>query len=223
MIDKTDTALNEAISSMIDGEANELDVQRVLKTTSGSDEVRDLYRRYHLQSALRTGDVEPEHMFDLSSKIRDAIEEEDTQKMSVASHWRRYVNGIGKTAVAASVAFAFVLGVQLFNTTDDVGSNLHASNQNSAAPSVRSGYVMPPLNARTVSSVQGAPEMQRTNLSNYLPPASADLDVVNAANDPVLREYLNRLFLKHSEQASVVNGIPVMPLGRSSRLSDVEE
>ncbi len=223
MTDKTDNALNEAISSMVDGEANELDIQRVLKATGESEEARAAYRRYHLQSTIRTGDLPPEYMFDLSAKIRDAIENEDVQTLIPVSNWRKYTDALGKTAVAASVAFAFVLGVQQFNSSEEVDSSLQASNQFTPASSTPSGFEMPPLNARTVSSVQGAPEMQSSNLSNYLPPASTDLDVVNAANDPVLREYLNRLFLKHSEQASVVNGMPVMPLSRSSRLSGVEE
>lgn len=218
MTDSVDTALKESISAMVDGEASELDLQRVLKQAS-NEAVRQAFRRYHLQEAARLGTVEQVHLIDISESVREAIESESAPQVAKPGLYKRYINSLGKVAVAATVAFGFILGVQQFNNSgSNSGTDLQASNQYIPP----AGYEMPALNARTVSSVVGGGDIHTQNLSSF-DVHGAESRPVNMSTDPALREYLNRLFLKHSEQSSKVNGITVMPLGRSSRLTEIEE
>ncbi len=103
----------ESLSAMLDNEADDLEIRRILKSSEldqpESSELLETWERYNLvQSALHdaTVPVNPE----LSKRIAHQIELEAVPVAPAASfNWQ---HGIAKLAVAASVALVFTFAIQ---------------------------------------------------------------------------------------------------------------
>lgn len=111
--------LNEQLSAFMDGEASELEVQRLLKQAATDDSVRATWARYQLVSALMHQQaVQASAGLTLADRVGRALQEEAAVPVasvqnSVAqapiSAWRK---SMARVAVAASVAVAVITGVQ---------------------------------------------------------------------------------------------------------------
>lgn len=106
--------MNESLSALLDGEADELEVRRLLNQSEQDDELRNTWQRYQMIGAAMRG--EPVMSVDLSRGIRQALEGEPMDEIQTrplaaqpTSHWR-WLAASG--AVAASVMMAVVVGVQ---------------------------------------------------------------------------------------------------------------
>lgn len=112
--------LRESISALMDDEANELEVHRVLANMEQSNEVRDTWKRFQLASMAMKGRL-PEHIdFDISESVAAAIADEEVELESVrqkgsSGRWGAVLKPLTSVAVAASVAFAVVFGALQFN------------------------------------------------------------------------------------------------------------
>lgn len=116
--------LRESLSAIMDGEGNELELRRVLKTLEDFPEQVDTWRRYHLmRSAMRrersiTVDV------DVASSVMAAIRQESVSVEKTAVNEasgapvraRRYrgLSLMSGAAVAAAVSLMVVTGVQFY-------------------------------------------------------------------------------------------------------------
>ncbi|PCK08504.1 MAG: anti-sigma factor [Alteromonadaceae bacterium] len=243
MTEQTNRALSESISALVDGEASEMDLQRVLKGVEHDDAARDTWRRYNLMSAALRGELanigdQDSSMtdfakVDLSAGISALIEQEDAHsdasanqakpKPSVAS-WQ---GALGKTAIAASVALAFVVGFQNLGTEPNAGGEIAElapaateSIQNTAEAAAPEWFVQPELRTRTVSSdgqiLPSTANSQRSATFN-----SINLPV-NEQPSPVRPsdERINRLLFKHAEQSSSSAAMSVVPLTRAPKLDE---
>lgn len=117
--------LHESLSAIMDGEGNELELRRVLKTLDDSPELGDVWRRYHLtRSALRR-ERDTVVDIDIASGVMAAIEQEEMLHESAltaesaptqaAPHQkRRGLSLMGGAAVAAAVSLMVVSGVQFY-------------------------------------------------------------------------------------------------------------
>jgi len=97
--------LEESLSALVDGEATELEVRRLLKASDEQYEgLRDSWLRYQTASSATKSDFPSAEFRDLSSSISAAIDQEPAHsvkaKPAKASIW----SGVGRFAVAASVA-----------------------------------------------------------------------------------------------------------------------
>ena len=122
--------LHESLSAIMDGEGNELELRRVLKTLDESPELGDVWRRYHLmRSALRRErDIVVD--MDIASGVMAAIEQEDVavsetviasaaeQSAAAQRPKRRSLSLMGGAAVAAAVSLMVVSGVQFYRGHD---------------------------------------------------------------------------------------------------------
>ena len=101
----------EGLSAMMDGEASELELQRLLRECGQSDGLRDDWRRYQLVSAvLRQQAVEPAVTVDFAQRVGQALVSEAAPAASsrLPSWWPE----VARMAVAASVAVVVVTAVQ---------------------------------------------------------------------------------------------------------------
>ena len=127
-----DDRLKESISALMDGEANELELQRIL-SHSKQDDVADIWSRYHgVRNVINNGATDG-FQIDVSEAVSRAIELEHAEPSSenVAEYEQAAVTiknkhftdevssksvGISKVngifALAASVAFAFLFVLQ---------------------------------------------------------------------------------------------------------------
>ncbi|MEH6617613.1 MAG: sigma-E factor negative regulatory protein [Porticoccus sp.] len=206
------TQIKESLSALMDGQADELEVRRVLKSVSEDDELRDTWRRHQMAAAAMRREL-PAQVVDYSSAIRDAIEAELTigSKTGVG----RLLKPLGRFAVAASVAAIAVVGVQQYgqpvNQTAPLAS-VEEVQVNIGIPQLRTAaeFGIPPVTARTVS-VSSNPGQ------GYTAPQSV-VQVSNIVPDQVTREqvqaYLNELMLQHTEHAAMNTNQGMLPFAR---------
>ena len=149
-----DKYLEETLSAMFDGEADQIEVRRVLKELSSNSSLRDKWRRYEMTSASINKYL-PNKVRDFSLGISSAIELEKTfGKKSVSEH---LIKPLGRFAVAASVATVALLGMQEYkkNTSEYPSAFVKAENiqLNLGSTSLRTSaeFGIPPTLARNVA------------------------------------------------------------------------
>lgn len=208
--------IKESLSALMDGQADELEVRRVLKEVSENDELRDTWRRHQLAAAAMRREL-PEQVVDYSAAIHAAIENEDSLGRQTAIS--RMVKPLGRFAVAASVAAIALVGVQQYNKP--VGSLVNTPAPVAAIDNVQVDFTTPQLRtsaefgipqvtARTVSATNGPGQ-------GYSAP-TAVINVRDVTPDKVTREqvqaYLNGLMLRHTENAASNTNQGMMPFAR---------
>lgn len=112
----TDTR-KESLSALIDGEASEIEVHRLVREFRFDESLSDSWAVYqHVRSTVRSGDVHsalsPEHQRVLLDRIRDAIEAEDNHQHDAVQPAGTAKVVMGSMALAASLVVAVFLGVQ---------------------------------------------------------------------------------------------------------------
>ncbi|WP_221799091.1 sigma-E factor negative regulatory protein [Oceanobacter mangrovi] len=212
--------MNESLSALVDGEADELEVRRVLNQIEEDDELRERWSRYQLMGALLRD--EQAMTVDLSKGIMQAIDGEPMDEVparssaavvgtdvvpAVADEERKisasWKNGwIASGAVAASVTLAVLLGVRVVDESMIAGGTEVAS-----AVTINAA----PAAAPVMSTVASAPaELVAANSDSA---AMADSQL----SESELRDAQQRLqeyVLQHSENASLNNGRGLMPYAR---------
>lgn len=110
--------LRESLSALMDGEASELEVRRVLATMDQGDEVRQTWRRYQLASSVMRKSATLSLNIDISERVAQSIADEEIELVSEVSEspaaWRKVWRPVTSVAVAASVAVAVVFGTLQF-------------------------------------------------------------------------------------------------------------
>jgi sigma-E factor negative regulatory protein RseA len=122
----------ESLSALMDGEADELEVRRVLNQLDQDYELRDKWKNYHLMGSLMRD--ESLDNIDLTQGINQALDGElapngandENVMISVdgpkgqeqSSAWYKPLTSV---AVAASVTLAVLLGVQSIEPNDRLG------------------------------------------------------------------------------------------------------
>ena len=149
-----DKYLEETLSAMFDGEADEIEVRRVLKELPSNSSLRDNWRRYEMTSASINKYL-PNKVRDFSLGISSAIELAKTfGKKSVSEY---LIKPLGRFAVAASVATVALLGMQEYkkNTAEYPSAFVKAENiqLNLGSTSLRTSaeFGIPPTMARNVA------------------------------------------------------------------------
>jgi sigma-E factor negative regulatory protein RseA len=122
-------ALHESLSAVMDNEADELELRRVL-TADGDTEMRSTWSRYQIaRAAMHKELIEPR--LDIASAVSAALADEPaiTEVKTQRSAWRN----MGRIAVAASVTVAVLAGVRLYNQNEVAGPQIA---QQAAQPSI---------------------------------------------------------------------------------------
>ncbi len=214
--------LDESLSSLVDGEIGELELRRLLKA---SDEefsgLRDRWVRYQAGSAAIKQELPNVPFQDISASISAAIAEEPSYTgMSVNTTAKKKTlwAGVGRFAIAASVAGAVVLGVQFSPNDVDGGqfagstpANPTASPSSSQVPSSFSQGLPADTSVRTVSNepIQSQKE-QKTIIINE----STQKQLQQVEDD------VNRLMLEHAQNASQNTQQGVLPYVRVPESSE---
>ncbi|MGN5518840.1 sigma-E factor negative regulatory protein [Halopseudomonas sp. Lyrl_26] len=115
-------SLRESISALMDGEAEQLEVRRVLHASEQDPDVRRSWERYQLARSVMH--KEPWNTgIDLSAGIAAALADEPqlAVKARTSSRWKTH---LGRVAVAASVTVAVLVGVRMVNHDPAVTSQM---------------------------------------------------------------------------------------------------
>jgi sigma-E factor negative regulatory protein RseA len=119
-VDMNREALLESLSAVMDNEADELEVRRILAATSEDPELRATWSRYAMARAvIRNEPIMPK--LDIASAVSAALANEEAPVTTPAASVKPKVSrwsAISRVAVAASVTVAVLAGVRLYNQED---------------------------------------------------------------------------------------------------------
>lgn len=125
--------MRESISALVDDEAQQMELQRVLKASEDQPEVRAQWQRYQLASSMLKRQADHVSMdTDIADRVRAALQHEEALQLApqvdVAANesgvavaqqsWWKPVTGF---AVAASATLMMVLGIQQTNLLTQSG------------------------------------------------------------------------------------------------------
>lgn len=213
----------EALSALLDNEASELELMRLLKTVDGIDEgvqLRQTWSRYQLASAGLRHDLPSLAPSDFAARISAALADEPAHSAAAVSgkpaHTGHWWQQLGKMAVAASVASALVVGVQEYQQLQVPEASL-AANAPAAAvpqapvsPNLPSGINAPALSARTVAVQSGYEHRPQESRRVLFVPRQEAAPVYNED----VSSYVNQLIEEHSGNASLNAGQGMLPFTR---------
>ncbi|MCH1598967.1 MAG: sigma-E factor negative regulatory protein [Pseudomonadales bacterium] len=184
----------EAISALMDGEANDLDLRRLLKSAAESPETMEIWQRYHLAQSVMHEQGTPVSTA-VASGVAAALADEaaysaEPQRFSA---WQQQLT---KLAVAAAVAVLAVLTLQ----PDPAGSMPTSELAQEAPSNVQAAPLAVPatLVAETLPATVDPEAQQR--LRDYIESMSFD------GAEPVRMEHI-----QDSPLYRLVNDLPASP------------
>lgn len=160
--------LAESVSALVDGETDELEMQRLLKhvgaeqknqlNTIDSKSIRGKWSRYHLASQVMADSSV--HYRDISSAVSEALDKEKTYSSITLG---KVFDPIFRLAVAASVAMVAIFGVQQLGHMDlqqiknvrlaDLATDISKTDESITGPAIQfPADFQPYVPARTVSA-----------------------------------------------------------------------
>jgi sigma-E factor negative regulatory protein RseA len=215
---ESEKRLLESVSALVDGEASDIELHRILKQLDADHANQDQsvgskWSRYHSVSQAMADS--PLGGVDISQSVSSAIAEEPTYASTFSPTIKSKLYSMGRFAVAASVAFVAIIGVQQLNqlkpTQQAESNNLFASQLEGQVKGPASQYpsgFQPNVQARTVNAVGNI------NLSpqplKIIKLTSADIE---ALNDQRMRNYLNEIMRNQSRTA-------ITPVTLSTEIGD---
>jgi sigma-E factor negative regulatory protein RseA len=194
--------LRESVSALVDGEADELELRRLL--ASDDEVVRTAWRDFHVVRDSISGVDMRFAQFDISQRVQAALADEIISAPSLTARWWRPVASF---AVAASVATVVAVGARHFNS--DIGGEAIAQTPTVSpviASSTAAGRVYPAPMQPVVGNVPVSATM-----TSPLQPVSLD-------PDQLAQQRLQQYLLRHSERAALNNGQGVITFARVPQL-----
>jgi sigma-E factor negative regulatory protein RseA len=157
----TETALQqtlrESLSALVDNQASDMELRRVLRESEVNGELRRLWGRYQLIGSALRHELPAGVPVDLTAGIWAAIDAEEQQVVSqpAAARATRWWSGFGRAAIAASVAGVVIVSAQIVQRSNpgEVAAVAQAPAAAPAAPAaLPAGFAAPDIAARTVST-----------------------------------------------------------------------
>ena len=192
--------MRESLSALMDDEANELEVERVLARMASDSDLRQVWVRYNVVHAVASGQP-PAHLeLDISSQVREAVAGDSR---GITHLRQRLVRPLASMAVAASVAATVVLGGQQL-------AQLEADNYDAQAiaSSVSPVGMVNSLGATSVQAsygTQGMPELQPATRTAY---------------QELARQRLHKYMQEHAEHAALNTPNGLVPFARVPRIKE---
>lgn len=226
--------LAESLSALMDNQASELEIQRLLKALDADPELKSTWSRYQIASAGLKRDLPVMASSDFAARISAAIDAEETYALqpqvapqqasnqtasgNVIVMPLRWWQQVGRVAVAASVAGALIVGVQQYQAVAPQTTEF-AANAPVAAPvaateskaaNLPSGINAPGLSARTVAVQSGYESRPQENRRVMFVPRQEAAPIYNED----VSIYVNQLIQEHTDNASVNSGQGMLPYTR---------
>lgn len=220
--------LSESISAVMDSQADDLEVRRLLKTLDSASEeeaaaILAQWESFHtIGSVLRDESISRDQVnngqpkirasADFAARVSAAIADEvvaDSTHHPVAKNdpvWRRF-------AVAASVTLAVLVGVQEYESMQEAqqGAASYTADSTDVAPAMNKNNF--DRNAVDLSGVQLALSASKEAMSETMSEAEK-LEAVKA------QERLNEYLLEHTNHAAKQSGQGMIPFARLANFED---
>jgi len=192
--------MRESLSALMDDEANELEIERVLSRIADDPELRRAWVRYNMVRAVTAGQHPARLDLDVSAQVRAAV---GGEVQRTAGSRQRWLRPLASMAVAASVATAVVLGGQQLAQLGTPGQDSQA-----IASSVSPVGMVNSLGATSVQASYG------TQSVPVLQPAT------RTAYQELARQRLQKYMQAHAEQAALNSPSGLVPFARVPRIEE---
>lgn len=189
--------LRESVSALVDGEADEMEMHRLLGE-GNKEVVQDAWSRYLSISEVMQGGSDSQRFkhIEISQKVSDAVTAESSMAIKKDREPSSFLKSIGGFAVAASVTVVVVIGMQ---------ANKPVSSGFDAVPdSAISSRVYLPNNTASNVSFSGSKASSRSSVLSSSLPGVMDASQVIANFEAEKR--LDKFILRHTERAALNNG-----------------
>ena len=235
MNEQLGSKMRESLSALMDDEASELELHRVMRDAGAEESLSATWSRYHLASSAMRKEL-PLDFVDSSAELRAAI------SMALVNepvprrrgHWPQT---LGRVAIAASVAVVAIFGAQQYQVFEPTASSpfviqsavqsvAHNAMQSKTLSTEKvgpqfqlpSGFEVPQATARTVStSTYNAPPAVQTA---RLQPALVETPRASKREtDLQIQAYMQRLMLQQTDRAYRHSNPLKVPVGRFTPLS----
>ena len=205
--------LNESISALVDGEASDMELRRIIKASESDDDVRKQWSRYQLISQVMQGEAPATARIDLSASIREAIDDEPEVK-------KGWFHNAARVAIAASVAGVVVMTAQLSQQQSitqeaQVASRTEIPQAVSPATlSLPAGFQAPSVAARTVSSEPVSSFIQKERQSNAVTQAPQIVLKPSTMPSIEVQQHIQEIMTLHANQAALNSNRGILPYAR---------
>lgn len=201
---------NESISALVDGEASDMELRRIIKASEVDDDVRKQWSRYQMISQTMQGEAPATVGIDLSASIREAIDAEPEAK-------KGWFHNAARVAIAASVAGVVVLTAQLTQQQSiapeaQVAARAEATQAVSPATlSLPAGFQAPAVAARTVSSDSVSRFIQKERQATA---TSQILLKPSTMPSEEVQQHIQQIMTLHANQAALNSNRGILPYAR---------
>ncbi|MDA8752726.1 sigma-E factor negative regulatory protein [Halieaceae bacterium] len=195
--------LRESLSALMDDEANELEVERVLARIDSDVDMRTTWMRYHRTRDALAGHDRISESLDISAAVMVAIRE--NPGLAQRSPLNRLLRPVASFAVAASVAATVVFGGQQLAQlgTVDVDES-------------RTAYASGVSPVGMINAVGATP--MRASFGTR--PVPALQPATNQAYGELARQRLKQYSQQHAEHAALNTPQGLIPFARVPRISE---
>lgn len=207
--------LAESLSALMDNQASELELQRILKASEQDPEVKAAWARYQLIGAALRGEPAALATTDFAARMSAAIDAEDALAAPAKPTGQGWRYQLGRVALVASVAGGMILGVNQFSGNASQSVVVASSTAVAPAPaipavSLPSGINSPAINTRTVAVQTGYETRPQESRRVLFQPRQASA----AVSDEEVTRYVNQMIQAHSDNAAMNSGQGVLPYAR---------
>jgi sigma-E factor negative regulatory protein RseA len=247
----SDEMLKESLSALMDNQASDLELRRILKQLPDDEALGATWRRYQLASTLMQRKETAFLQVDLSSAISQAVALEpafnqaanklDGVSKSGGTSSPAWLRWGSKSAVAASVAVAVLIGAQQFSrpsiaplavepasSTSTIAANAAQTSELESANSIATNLSDSSL--PDTAQVQAAPDgfalpvpMARTVSSQAERVQSMQVQPVSLnqtdwRNDPEVQAQLNQMLIDHASRSAAHGSFGLLPFTRTANV-----
>jgi sigma-E factor negative regulatory protein RseA len=192
--------MRASLSALMDDEANELEVERLLSRLQAEPGIRETWQRYNQIRNAVHGDVIAHQSWDISAGVQRAISESQcTSDAAFTRFKQRILRPLISVAVAASVTATVVIGGQEL-------AQIEAADPYSSSPSLAAG-------ASPVGMLNslGAMPMQASFGTQPVPVLRPAL---RTAYQDLAQQRQRRYMQQHAEQAALNSPQRLVPFAR---------
>jgi sigma-E factor negative regulatory protein RseA len=183
-------SLRESISALVDDEAQELELHRVLSNMEKDEQLRATWKRFQVASFSMKRQMDCRYDLDISGRVSAALADEpsiDIESSIEKSRFGGILKPLLSTAVAASAAFLVVFAVQM-GGQDEAGVPVAAGDQ--------------PLITNLVAGTNGIDDVNGAN---------GHIIAVSPEVMTPVEKRIQSLIENHAQQASMSQNRGVMP------------
>lgn len=185
--------LQESLSAVMDNEADELELRRVLAGSENDVELRAAWSRYQIaRAAMHRELLEPR--LDIAAAVSATLADEIVPVRQKQAGWRL----VGRVAVAASVTLAVLAGVRFFNQDSLEGSRV--------------------AQGQDAQPVLSLPQMQGPAVLAGYSASGSEAAAVEPASPGWHEQRLPSYLRQHAQQASGADS--ALPYARAASLED---